>query len=57
MTSQIKSEQIKRLKTMRDDASKRIDYDRQERLRKQREREAIADFWVEQYERDNKHHK
>ena len=57
MTSQIKSEQLKRLRAMRDDASKRIDYARQEKLRKQRIQEEIADFWVEQYRRDNDQNK
>jgi hypothetical protein len=46
MTSVIKSEQLARLQKLREDIAKRTNFDRSERLRKQREAETISDYWM-----------
>ena len=46
MTSTIKTEQLARLRALRDDIAKRTNFDRAERLRKQREAETISDYWM-----------
>jgi hypothetical protein len=43
--STIKQEQLARLRALRNDIAKRTNYDRNERLRKQREDEAIIGYW------------
>ena len=45
MTTSIKAEQLARLKSIRDDIKRRTNHERTERLRKQRESEAIGDYW------------
>ena len=46
MTSVIKSEQLAWLQKLREDIAKRTNFDRSERLRKQREAETISDYWM-----------
>jgi hypothetical protein len=41
----IKEEQLAQLRALRDDIARRNNYDRTERLRKQREAEVISDYW------------
>jgi hypothetical protein len=45
MKTTIKAEQLARLKTLRDEIAVRCDFERTERLRKQREEELILDYW------------
>jgi hypothetical protein len=45
-TTTIKAEQLARLRALRDDIVRRTNYDRSERLRKQREAEAISNYWL-----------
>jgi hypothetical protein len=42
----IKAEQLARLRALRDDIVRRTNYDKAERLRKQREAEAISNYWM-----------
>jgi len=43
--SVIKAEQLARLRALRNEIAKRANYERNERLRKQREDEAIIGYW------------
>jgi hypothetical protein len=45
MKTTIKAEQLARLKLLRDEIAVRCDFERTERLRKQREEELILDYW------------
>ena len=54
MTSVIKTEQLARLRALRDDIAKRTNFDRAERLRKQREAEVISDYWMAYTQRTTK---
>jgi hypothetical protein len=45
MTSVIKTEQLARLRALRDTIARETNYTRAERLRKQREAESIGDYW------------
>lgn len=44
--SVIKAEQLARLRALRNDITERTNYDKKERLRKQREAETISDYWM-----------
>ena len=54
MTSTIKSEQLARLKALRDTINRQTNHDRAERLRKQREAEVISDYWMAYTQRTTK---
>jgi hypothetical protein len=43
--STIKAENLKKLRVLRDEIAVRCDFERTERLRKQREEELIQDYW------------
>jgi hypothetical protein len=45
-TTTIKAEQLARLRALRDDIVRRTNYEKAERLRKQREAEAISNYWL-----------
>ena len=45
MQTSIKTEQLAYLRSVRDDIKRRTNHERTERLRKQREDEAISDYW------------
>jgi hypothetical protein len=44
--STIKAEHLKKLRVLRDEIAERCDFERTERLRKQREEELILDYWA-----------
>jgi hypothetical protein len=46
MTTSIKAEQLARLKSIRDDIKRRTNFEKTERLRKQREEEMVQDYWL-----------
>lgn len=46
MTTSTKTEQLARLKALRDTINRANNHDRAERLRKQREAEVISDYWM-----------
>jgi hypothetical protein len=54
MTSVIKTEQLARLRALRDTINRQTDHDRAERLRKQREAEVISDYWMAYTQRTTK---
>ena len=54
MTSTIKAEQLARLRALRDTINRQTNFDRAERLRKQREEEAIGDYWQAYTQRTTK---
>jgi hypothetical protein len=41
----MKAEQLARLRTLRNEIAERSNFERNERLRKQREAEAVIDYW------------
>jgi len=45
MSSTIKEAQLARLRTLRNEIAERSNFERNERLRKQREAESIQDYW------------
>jgi hypothetical protein len=45
MTSTIKAEQLARLRALRDTIARETNFNRAERLRKQREDELVQDYW------------
>ena len=49
MTTSIKAEQLARLRAVRDDIARRTGVDRAEKLRKQREEEAMDDYNWKRY--------
>ena len=44
-SSTVKESQLARLRTLRNEIAERSNFERNERLRKQREAEAITDYW------------
>ena len=44
-SSTVKEAQLARLRTLRNEIAERSNFERNERLRKQREAEAISDYW------------
>jgi hypothetical protein len=45
LSSTIKSAQLARLRALRNEIAERTNFDRNERLRKQREAELVQDYW------------
>jgi hypothetical protein len=45
MMKTIKAEQLARLRALRNEIAERTNFDKKERLRKQREAEVISDYW------------
>ena len=53
-TSTVKASQLARLRTLRNEIAERSNFERNERIRKQREAELVQDYWQAYAQRTTK---